>query len=316
MKGKPLNKAKAAAARALKKLQPGDSFQIIRFSVQASQLGPKQLEATPENVRRGLAYLASLNSTGGTQMVEGVKAALDVPHDVERLRVVSFLTDGYIGNEAEIFREVYNRLGAARIFSFGIGNSVNRHLLEGLARLGRGAVAYVGLDEGSGRAVDLFYDRVRHPAMTDIEVDWGGMQVSGAYPQVIPDLFVGRPVILTGRFEGEGKQKIIVKGKFAGMTREIAIDVDLDAQAAQHVGIPSVWARTRIAALAYRNATTQDPSLPEEIKEVALEYGLMSSYTAFVAVDSTRRTEGAHGTTVQVPVPVPDGVRYDTTVGK
>ena len=40
----------------------------------------------------------------------------------------------------------------------------------------------------------------------------------------------------------------------------------------------------------------------------------MSQYTAFVAVDSSRRTEGDHGVTVNVPVPVPDGVKYETTV--
>src|SRR5690606_33588753 len=102
---------------------------IINFSERASALGPKPLEATEGNIRRGLEYLKRLNGDGGTMMIEGIKAALDFPHDEERLRFVSFMTDGYIGNEAEILKAVHDKLGASRIFSFGVGSSPNRYLL-------------------------------------------------------------------------------------------------------------------------------------------------------------------------------------------
>ena len=85
-----------------------------------------------------------LNGTGGTQMIEGIRAALDFPTDRRRLRFVTFLTDGYIGNEAQIIGEIHDRIGASRIFSFGVGSSVNRYLLERMASEGRGAVAYLG----------------------------------------------------------------------------------------------------------------------------------------------------------------------------
>ena len=150
-------------------------------------------------------------------MIEGIKAALDFPHDPRRLRVVSFMTDGYIGNEAEILGEVHRRLGASRIFSFGVGSSANRYLLERMALLGHGAVAYVGLDEGSQRAVDAFYERISHPALTDVRIDWGGLGVSDVYPQRLPDLFVGRPVIVTGRFTGQAPAAVRVTGR-AGET--------------------------------------------------------------------------------------------------
>lgn len=315
MKGKPLAKARQAMERALRKLRPSDSFQIIRFSTTASQLGSRPLPATPANVERGLRYVASLNSTGGTMMVEGIKAALDFPADEERLRLVSFMTDGHIGNENQIFHEIHRRLGSARIFSFGIGSSVNRHLLEGMARLGRGAVAYVGLDEGSGRAVDLFYDRIRHPALTDLEIDWGGATVKDVYPGTLPDLFVGRPVLLTGRIEGELPATIRIRGKAGGASHEVVVNVDGDDPGASHPALASVWARTRIRDLSDRaRRAGGDPEIASRIRQTALEFGLMSSFTAFVAVDSSRRTEGSYGTTVKVPVPVPDGMRYDTTV--
>ena len=314
MNGKPIAKAKQAITRALKKLQPGDTFQIIRFSNNASQLGPNPVPATDENICKGLAYVELLEGGGGTMMIEGIKAALDFAHDPQRFRLVSFMTDGYIGNETEILAAIAQRLGASRIFSFGVGSSVNRYLLNRMAKLGRGAVAYMGLDDSAGEVVDLFYDRISHPALTDVEIDWGGMQVTDMYPGRIPDLFVGRPVILTGRFKGGSSTTIHVKGNVGDMTQDIAIAVNFDDSAANHSGIACVWARKKIETLGSQAAYDTNPDLPGEIKQVALEYGLMSAYTSFIAVDSSRKTAGDHGITVAVPVPVPDGVRYDTTV--
>ena len=313
MNGKPIAKAKQAITRALKKLQPNDTFQIIRFSNNASQLGPNPVPATPENIRRGLRYVDSLRGSGGTMMIEGIKAALDFAHDPQRFRLVSFMTDGYIGNETEILAAIAQRLGASRIFSFGVGSSVNRYLLDRMAKLGKGAVAYIGLDDSAGEIVDLFYERISHPALTDVTINWGDMQVTDMYPGRIPDLFVGRPVILTGRFKGNSSTTIHVKGKVGDMTQDIPIAVNLEDSAA-HSGIACVWARKKIETLGSQSTYDSNPDLPGEIKQVALEYGLMSAYTAFIAVDSSRKTAGDHGITVAVPVPVPDGVRYDTTV--
>ncbi|MBN2592981.1 MAG: VWA domain-containing protein [Sedimentisphaerales bacterium] len=314
MSGKPIAKAKQAITRALKKLQPDDTFQVIRFSNNASQLGPNPLPATPENIRRGLEYVESLSGSGGTMMIEGIKAALDFAHDPQRFRLVSFMTDGYIGNETEILAAIHQRLGASRIFSFGVGSSVNRYLLDRMAKLGKGAVAYIGLDESAGKVVEKFYDRISHPALTDVEIDWGNMQVTDMYPSRIPDLFVGRPVIITGRFKANSSTTIHVKGKVGDMTQDIAIAADLGDLAITHSGIACVWARKKIETLGSRATYDTNPDLPGEIKQVALEYGLMSAYTAFIAVDSSHKTSGDHGVTVAVPVPVPDGVRYETTV--
>ncbi|MHC4867894.1 MAG: VWA domain-containing protein [Planctomycetota bacterium] len=314
MSGKPIAKAKDAITRALKKLQRGDTFQIIRFSNNASQLGPAPVPATPGNIKRALDYVESLRGSGGTMMIEGIKAALDFEHDPERFRLVSFMTDGYIGNEVEILAAIHQKLGASRIFSFGVGSSVNRYLLDRMAKLGKGAVAYIGLDESAGRIVDEFYERTSHPALTDITIDFGDMHVTDVYPRRIPDLFVGRPIIITGRFTGRPGTAVHLNGKVAGVTQDFAIPVDLEAAGSTHSGIACVWARKRIEDLANQTTYDGNPDLPNEIKQVALEYGLMSAYTAFVAVDSSRQTAGDHGVTVAVPVPVPDGVRYDTTV--
>ena len=336
MSGRPIQQAKAAVDRALRRLKPDDTFQIIRFSNKASRLGPRPLTATPKNVRRGLRYLAGLGGGGGTMMIEGIKAALDFPHDESRLRFVAFLTDGFIGNEIDILAAVRRRIGPSRIFSFGVGAAPNRYLMNRMAKIGRGAVAYLGLDDSAVDVMDAFLKRVRRAALTDIEIDWGGLSVSDVYPGGatgrLPDLFVGRPVIISGRFDparAAGPRTIRLRGnagqgglssiRFAaagepGPTEfELPIPVDITANATRPA-LASVWARHKIADLTDRATYEGATELPGEIRQIALEYGLMSAYTAFVAVDSLTRTAGTHGTTVAVPVPVPKGVKYETTV--
>ena len=312
MNGTPLNQAKAAVAAALGMLRPDDTFQIIRFSDDASRFGATPVPATPANVSRARRYLDRLNGTGGTEMIEGVRAALDFPHDDSRLRFVSFLTDGYIGNEADILRVVNERIGASRIFSFGVGSSVNRYLLERMASVGRGAVAYLGPQDSGAGIMDAFFHRISHAALTDVEIDWA-MAVSDVYPSRLPDLFVGRPLIVTGKFLGPAGT-LTVNGR-AGNSRYSLDITNVDA-GEENAAIARLWARLRIADLADRQAMSGDPhgEFRQSILDTALEHQLMSQYTSFVAVDSTRRTEGDHGTTVRQALPVPDGVRYETTV--
>jgi Ca-activated chloride channel family protein len=315
MYGRPLEQATAAVARGLHLLQPGDSFQLITFSMKASRFGKGPLEATAENIAAALEYLRSLRGEGGTMMIEGIKAALDFPHDPRRLRFVCFLTDGYIGNEREILGEIHRRLGPSRIFSFGIGSAVNRYLLDHMAKAGHGAVAYLGPRDSAAQIMEDFFSRISHAALTDLRIDWGGLHVSEVFPAALPDLFVGRPVIVTGRFAGAPTGEIRVNGLAGESPVQVALPAAAGGEGASTDGaLPSVWARMKIAELADQSAYVPDRELLDEIKRVALDYGLLSPFTAFVAVDSTQRTRGSEGTTVPVAIPVPEGVNYKTTV--
>lgn len=314
MSGIPIAQAKAAIERGLRRLRPGDSFQLINFSMNTAQLGPRPLEATEANIEGGLAYLHALKGEGGTMMIKGIQAALDFPHDPQRLRFVCFLTDGYIGNETEILREIHQRLGASRIFSFGVGTSPNRYLLDQMAKAGRGAVAYLGPRDDGAQVMEDFIERISHPALTDLRIDWGGMQVEEVFPRAVPDLFVGRPVILTGRFKGNGNTLIRVAGNAANDPVSFSVPATPVASSETSSGLPSVWARMKIADLADQSLLAPDARLHAQIKQVALDHNLMSAYTAFIAVDSTRQSGGSEGVTVPVAVPVPEGVNYDTTV--
>lgn len=317
MNGRPLEQAKAAVAVALRALGPDDRFQVIRFSDDASAFGAAPVPATDENVRRALRRLDELEGQGGTMMIEGIHAALRFPReDASRLRFVCFLTDGYIGNEAEIFAAVQREIGDARIFGFGVGPSVNRHLLDGMARIGRGAVAYLGLPDDPRPVMADFLERIRRPAMTDVAIDFAGMEASDTFPRRVPDLFVGRPLIVTGRYTGELPRTVRVTGH-AG-NEPIHVDVPVAAASEAHEAIAALWARMQIESLSDRQAHTDDPhgELAGAIRRLALEHNLMSAYTAFVAVDASERTAGAYGTTVHQAVPVPEGVRYETAVSE
>ena len=151
--------------------------------------------------------------------------------------------------------------------------------------------------------------------MLDVSIDWNGMRVSDVYPARLPDLFVGRAVVLTGRFDGAVRAPL-VRGHAAG--RDIAIEIPAGTGNDEHEFIAPIWARLRIADLEDRRTLQPDPTgeLAGEILRTALAHNLMSDYTAFVAVDASRVTEGSHGTTVYQAVPVPQGVRYETTVAQ
>jgi Ca-activated chloride channel family protein len=317
MSGRPVEVAKRALAKCLKRLEPDDSFQILRFSDRVSSMGPAPVAATPENVQRGLRYAESLSTDGGTEMQEVVRIALDYPVAPGRFRLVSFMTDGFIGNDREVVAFARQHLGSARIFSFGVGDSVNRYLLEALARAGRGVSTILTLDDASERAADELYQRIEHPALTDLKIDWGAMAVSDVHPNPLPDLFVGRPVVLTGRFKGQGPGKIQLRGRAGDRPFEMSLDVNLDEAGLRHPALAAVWARSKITSLYDAMFGSNDPQeFMQEIRRLALQHGILSEYTAFVAVDALSRTPGNFGTTVVQPVGVPSGVRYDTTVEK
>jgi Ca-activated chloride channel family protein len=306
--GAPLEQEKAATRYALTHLGPADTFQVIRFGSTAQKLFPAPQPASPDAVREALQWVDSFDATEGTMLIDGLHASLLFPHDPNRTRCVAFMTDGFLGNDAEALAETHRCLGPARVFSFGVGQSTNRYLLDGLARMGRGAVAYLGLNDNADTVMAQYFDRISHPALTDIAIDWNGARVRDVFPQQIPDLYVGRPVILTGRFEGELPKSIALQAKLAGREQRIEIPVSSVTQAADPKALPAVWARMKIEDLADRASYDGGIDLPSQIRQIAMEYDLMSAYTAFIAVDSMTRTAGEHAGSVEVAVPPPQRV--------
>jgi Ca-activated chloride channel family protein len=315
MRGFPMEKVKEAMRHALRNLNPRDTFQIVRFSNGAETFAPYPVPATRENIQQGLGYVEALSGHGDTIMLEGVKTALSYHDDPERLRIISFMTDGYIGNENQILVYLEENLGRARLFSFGVGSSVNRFLLDKMAEFGRGAVEYVLLQDDAEAPVHRFYERIRNPYLTDIEIDWGGLAATDVYPERIPDLFLGQPVVLHGRYSAPGKGTITLKARLGGRPYHQKLIVDLPERREDGEAIGSLWARARIEDLSNRQIVDPDPGIVHEITDVALAHRLVSAYTSFVAVEEQLVTGSDEPVLVEVPVEMPEGVSYEGVFG-
>jgi Ca-activated chloride channel homolog len=316
MSGFPIEKAKETMKLALDNLYPYDTFNLITFSGDEHILFPEPVPATKENLAKAQAFLESRTGGGGTEMMKAIKASMD-PSDAQgHVRIVCFMTDGYVGNDMEIIGEVQKHPNA-RVFAFGIGSSVNHFLLDNMAKYGRGEVEYVALNDDGSAAARRFHERVRNPLLTDISVDWNGLPVADVYPKTIPDLFGAKPVILTGRYTGNGRGTIRLKGKMSGRDFVREIPVDFSSSQTQHDVLATLWARTRIDDLMSQDFKgAQQGNMQEEVKQniiqLGLEYRLMTQFTSFVAVEEMIVTDGGQPRRIDVPVEVPEGVNGRT----
>ena len=311
MQGFPIEKAKETMKLALDNLYPSDTFNLITFSGDTHILFPQPVAATRANLAKAQAFLQSRSGAGGTEMMKAIQAALEPSDRQDNVRIVCFMTDGYVGNDREIIAEIQKHQNA-RVFAFGIGQGVNRFLLDKMAEAGRGEVEYVTLNDDGSAAARRFHERVRNPLLTDISIDWNGLPVADVYPQRIPDLFGAKPVVLTGRYTSAGRATIRLKGKVAGndFTREIPIE--LPETMASHDVLPSLWARARIDSLMSQNSPEAAvPGLKETVTQLGIEYRLMTEFTSFVAVEEMIVTDGGQPRRVDVPIEVPEGTHVD-----
>ena len=318
MGGFPIDKAKETMKLALDGLYPSDTFNLITFAGDTQILFPNPVPATKANLNKAQAFLNSRSGSGGTEMMTAIKAALEQSDDQSHIRIVCFMTDGYVGNDMEIISEVQKHPNA-RVFSFGIGSSVNRFLLDKMAEAGRGEVEYVGLDDDGSAAARRFHERVRNPLLTDISIDWNNLPVADVYPQRIPDLFSAKPLILTGRFTSAGRGTIRLKGRMAGSDFVREIPVELPETMALHDVLAPLWARARIDNLMTEDfAGLQSGNMRAELKDtitqLGIEYRLMTQFTSFVAVEEMIVTDGGQPRRIDVPVEVPQGVKNEADV--
>lgn len=311
MSGEPIEAAKGLVRHALRNVNERDTFQIIRFSTNASGLAARPLPATPANVKRGIDYIDQLSGTGGTMMIEGIKAALDFPDDPDRLRIVMFLTDGYIGNDDQILSAVRARIGGARLFSFGVGSSVNRYLLDQMAEEGRGEVQYFLPGSHVADEVSRFYGRIRNPFLTDLAIEWDGVEVDEIYPSRIPDLFDGRPLMVHARYSGSGRGTARVSGRIAGKPWNATVPFRMPSRGDGNPAIGSLWARSKIADLEKDLRRGTSSETVEEITQIGLTHRLVTKYTSFVAVEEQFVVSNGRPQLVRVPLEMPEGVSYE-----
>jgi Ca-activated chloride channel family protein len=290
MDGLPIEASKAFMREALRRLRPSDTFRIIRFSDGATEFSSAPLPADEASVRRGLRYVDSLSGEGGTEMVAGIRQALDVAAPAGRTRIVVFLTDGYIGNEYEVLALVRERIAQARLFAFGVGTGVNRFLLDRLGKMGRGFARYMDPTEDVDGVARELAQRLDAPVLTDVRIDWGGLEPRDVSPAAIPDVFAGSSVRVQGRYLHPGRYTLRIHGTLRGREATLPVEVALPEATEASGPIPLVWARSRVAEL--MDDFTLPPGGPaggdervrEEVTRLGLEFGLVTRFTSFVAV--------------------------------
>lgn len=316
MSGLPEEMSRRLMHLAVASLGAGDTFNIIHFSNDARTMAPASLPATPANIRAGLKMVDEWRAGGGTQMLRGLRAALSLPEDSSRHRMILFLSDGYIGNEMQLIEACRDDADGARIFTMGVGSSVNHYLLRQMAEAGRGAYTYIRTDGNEEAAVDRFHDWVTRPYLTDLEIDWGSLAVEDVQPSILPDLYSGQTLTVVGRYLWGGSETVIIRGRLGGRHWESAIDVRLPERSRDHEALASAWTRERIRDLIHYPGERIAAGIQAQVTSLALGFRLMSPFTSFVAVDSAEISNpGAAPVRWDQALPMPEFVSFTGCFG-
>lgn len=310
MHGFPLEISTALITGIIQKLRGEDYFNILFFAGGSNVLSPAPLPATKENKHRAVAMLQGQQGGGGTRILPALEKALSLPKQEGLSRIVVIATDGYVDVEKKVFDLMRDRLNEANFFAFGIGSSVNRYLIEGMARVGRGEPFVIGNEKEASKAAARFADYIKAPLLTDIEVTFEGFDAAEVELPHLPDLFARRPLILFGKYRG-AEGTIRVHGRTASGTYKKVIAVSGVPEDEDNKALRYLWARERIARL--DDYGKVGVKVKEEVTKLGLRYHLMTPYTSFVAVDTVVRDTG-EVVTVKQPLPLPQGVS-DYAVG-
>ncbi len=305
MAGAPLDLAKLVLRELLAGMRAQDRFNVVLFAGAASTLDAKAaLAGTPDNLQRALRFIDAADGGGGTDLLSALQTAYALPRGAGVARSVVVVTDGGIVAGDAVSRLIRGHLGEASTFAFGVGASVDKAVIQRIARAGAGeAVMIENLDEGQPQA-QLFRRYIEQPLLSGIEVTFEGFDAYDVSPMPVPDLFAQRPVVLVGKYRGAAQGRIRLRAQSGRGPYEAVIDAAAAADASQaNAPLRTLWARTVLADRLDLGAADGDSeNLRRDITRLGLDYGLLTPYTAFVAVDDAVRTQQP-STRVDQPLP-------------
>jgi Ca-activated chloride channel family protein len=309
MEGFPLDTAKSLLHDLIKSLRPSDTFNVLTFASGSGLLSKTPLPATPANLNAARHFIDSQSSAGGTELESALRRAIALPGGEDRSRSILLVTDGYVSADQVTRDLVRNNIGSANLFTFGIGSSVNRELIESLSRAGGGEPTVVTRASEAGPAAARFIQQVSFPVLAKVRVVADGVTLSELEPNPVQDLFARRPLIIQGQWTGEPHGNITVHG-IAGNGVAFEKNINL-AEAAEksgldHPALALLWARERVRRLMENPA--RDEATTREITRLGLAHSLLTPHTSFVAVDETPREFLTTSKTVTQSLPLPLGV--------
>ncbi len=308
MYGYPLDTAKELIKNLLADLRQTDSFNLILFSGAALQMSPTSVLATKENINNAIGLINEHDGGGGTELAPALKSAIDIPTSEGTSRSIVVITDGYISAEKEIFEIINSNIGSTNFFSFGIGTSVNRYLIEGIAKVGLGESFVVTEPEEALGTAERFRTYIQSPFLTDIQVTYGDFEVYGVEPSNIPTLFAQRPIVIFGKWRGEPKGTIQLTGKQGGRDYIQTISPSNVEPSDTNSSIRYLWARTKIEKLLDYGFNDDSEETKKQVTAMGLKYSMVTPYTSFIAAAEKIRNEDSNGTDVKQPLPLPSRV--------
>jgi Ca-activated chloride channel family protein len=305
MHGFPIDTAKELLRDLIRNLRPEDKFNVILFAGSASTMSPVSIPANRENIQKAIAVIDHQRGGGGTEMLRAVKQAMALPRDEACSRSIVIVTDGYVSFEKSVFHHIRGNLGNANVFAFGIGGSVNRYLIEGMARAGYGEPFVVTNPKEAPAMAAKFRRYIQSPVLTNISVTYDDFDVYQVEPLSFPDLLADRPIVIFGKWRGAVKGSITLRGLSGNGKYEQRFPISEAQPSKTNHSIRYLWARTRIANLSDFNFNGSEEERAAEITLLGLTYNLLTKYTSFIAVHEVIRNPGGNSTDVKQPLPLP-----------
>lgn len=292
MRGEKMNQARAALKYFVESLNDGDRFSLVDFNTDAEAFAPHLLEATAENKKKALSFIEDLEARGGTNISDAISVGsgiLNEKPDAARPAYLVLMTDGQptvgVTDSAKLIEGVKSARDI-RLFDFGVGYDVNTQLLNKLAAQHHGTSQYVDPDESLETALSNFYDKIKSPVLSDVQIAYDGIDVKDIYPRDVKDMFAGTQVLLLGRYKGGADATVKLTGKENGVPRAYSFPMAFATSEAGHSYLPRMWAMRRIGHLTeVAQANDDNKEVVDEIVELSKRHGIISAYTSFLATD-------------------------------
>ncbi len=305
MHGFPLNTAKKLLKNLIENLKESDKFNVVLFAGGSRVMAPASVPASGENVQNAIRLIDGQKGGGGTELSSALKKALSLPADETYSRTILIITDGYIAAEKDVFHLIQQNLNRTNVFSFGIGSSVNRYLIEGMAKAGHGEPFVVTQPREAHGAAERFRNYVQSPVLTHIAVTYDGFEPYDMEPPVIADLFARRPVMVFGKWRGNPQGTIELTGVDGNGKYLKAVHVSETKPLKANSALKYLWARTRIGRLSDFNFKDDTHDTRAQITSLGLTYNLLTANTSFVAVHEKVRNPDVKSQEVHQPLPLP-----------
>jgi Ca-activated chloride channel family protein len=308
MNGYPMEVSKKLLRNLLVNLPETDHYNILLFAGGSRVLATKPLQCSPENIQKGINFLTNERGGGGTRLLNALKTAYALPRmDQTSARSMVVITDGYVSVERHAFEMIEKNLGQANVFTFGIGSSVNRYLLEGMAKVSSSETFIATQMNEANTIAEQFRNYIKSPLLTQIRIQAEGFDAYDVTPSSIPDVFASRPILVFGKYRGDAKGKLTITGQTGNGIFKKEFHVSDGVLSKDNKALRYLWARKKIERLDDYKKRFGDNTKQEVIK-LGLQYNLVTQYTSFVAVDNEVVNKNGNRKVVRQPLPMPKNV--------